>query len=633
MNEPYPDEVAAGQPEGQPGWVRIFAVVIGIALIFAVIGALAFAIANNSSAPLITAFVDLTSPMDGSTLDANNIVIVSGIAAVQGGTLTVEAWDQAGVLLAQQSVTISGANAAAGEPGTWIAQLFVNVPITTAGRLRAYTVSTTDGSVSAEDSIGVTFNKPTAIQPYIKIQQPTVDSQLDISAPIVVTGDAAGLFEGGLVVQALDQNGAVLAQAPATINAPAAGVGMAGQWAVNLTVQGAASGSAGQIYAFSTSAVDGSVIAQDRVNVTYTSKVQPFILITEPVNAAVVSNTQPVKVAGLGATLPGNQLTVQLKDQNGGVLAQQVAPLDAQGNWSTLLQVNAVPGTPATLFAFSTNPADNSLVAQATVGVLLGTAPTATIPAQTTGSPSSPTPPGPFPTETPPPQPTVTPVPTNAPTPAPIPPAASNYLWVLSQINAQVPAANSLVTLQFKGYTAEGFAGCNTYSASVQFNNPSMTFTNIASGKKSCTSPAGVMQQEAAYLNALTLVRSFRVDQGQLLLLDQSGQLLLGYQAAVIGRIYGPDGALIPPGSQVLTAITNISTGAVLGKQPQSNYSVFPIPFAVAYNPANVDPNQAYTLQVIISDGSGNTIFSTKQAYPVITQGSSSFVDVTVSAP
>ena len=497
MNEPYPDEVAAGQSDGQPGWVRIFAVVIGIALIFVVIGALAFAIANNSSAPVITAFVDLTSPMDGSTLDANNAIIVSGIAAVQGGTLTVEAWDQAGVLLAQQSVAISGANAAAGEPGTWIAQLFVNVPITTAGRLRAYTVSTTDGSVSAEDSVGVTFNKPTAIQPYIKIQQPTVDSQLDISAPIVVTGDAAGLFEGGLVVQALDQNGAVLAQAPTTINAPAAGVGMAGQWTVNLTVQGAVSGSPGQIYAFSTSAVDGSVIAQDRVNVTYTSKVQPFILITEPVNGAVVNNNQPIKVTGLGASLPGNLLTIQLKDQNGNVLNTQSAPLDGQGNWSTMLQVNAAAGTPATIIAFSTNPSNDFVVAQATVNVTLGAAPTATTPAQVTGTPSSPTPPGSFPTETPPPQPTVTPVPTNAPTPAPIPPAASNYLWVASQVNGQVPVLNSLVTLQFKGYTAEGFAGCNTYSASVQFNNPSMTFTNIASGKKSCTSPAGVMQQES----------------------------------------------------------------------------------------------------------------------------------------
>lgn len=133
---------------------------------------------------------------------------------------------------------------------------------------------------------------------------------MDISAPIVVTGDAAGLFEGGLVVQALDQNGAVLAQAPTTINAPAAGVGMAGQWTVNLTVQGAVSGSPGQIYAFSTSAVDGSVIAQDRVNVTYTSKVQPFILITEPVNGAVVNNNQPIKVTGLGASLPGNLLTI-----------------------------------------------------------------------------------------------------------------------------------------------------------------------------------------------------------------------------------------------------------------------------------------------------------------------------------
>ena len=630
MNEPYPDDYPAGQSDGQPAWVKVFAVVIGIALIFVVIGGLAYAIANNPSAPETTAFVDLTSPLDGSTLDANNAITVSGIAAVQGGSLTVQAVDQAGAVLAQQTVVITGANTAAGDPGTWIAQLFVNVPLTTAGRIRAYAVSTTDGSVSAEDSVGVTFNQPTAIQPYIKIQQPAIDAQLDTSAPVGVTGDAAGLFEGGLVVQALDPNGAVLAEAPTTINAPAGGLGMAGQWSVSLTVQGAVSGSAGQIYAFSKSPVDGSVIAQDRVNVKYTTSVQPFILITEPVNAAVISNDQSFKVAGLGASLPGNQLTVQLKDQSGGVLAQQVAPLDAQGNWSTQLQVNVAAGTPATIFAFAINPTDNSLVAQATVGVTLGVAPTATISAQPTGVPTSPVP---FPTETPPPQPTVTPVPTNAPTPAPIPPEASNFLWILSQINGQVPVAGSVVTLQFKGYTVEGFAGCNTYSASVQYNNPAMTFTNIASGKKACSSPAGVMQQESAYLSTLSLVKSFRIQQGQLLLLDQSGNLLLGYQAAVIGRIYGPDGAVIPPGSQVLTTVTNTATGTVLGNQPQSNPSVFPIPFAVAYNPVNVDPNQSYGIQVTVTDASGNTLFTTKQAYPVITQGNPSYVDVTVSAP
>lgn len=630
MNEPYPDDYPAGPSDGQPAWVKIFAVVIGIALIVVVIGGLAYAIANNPSAPETTAFVDLTSPLDGSTLDANNAITVSGIAAVQGGSLTVQAIDPAGAVLAQQTVVITGANTAAGDPGTWIAQLFVNVPLTTAGRIRAYAVSTTDGSVSAEDSVGVTFNKPTSIQPYIKIQQPTIDSQLDTSAPIVVTGDAAGLFEGGLVVQALDPNGAVLAEAPTTINAPAGGLGMAGQWSVSLTVQGAVSGSPGQIYAFSKSPVDGSLIAQDRVTVKYTTSVQPFIIVTEPVNAAVVSNDQSLKVAGLGASLPGNQLTVQLKDQSGGVLAQQVAPLDAQGNWSTQLQVNVAAGTPATIFAFAVNPADNNLVAQATVAVTLGIAPTATIPTPPTGVPTSPVP---FPTETPPPQPTVTPVATNAPTPAPIPPEASNYLWILSQINGQVPVAGSLVTLQFQGYMVNGFAGCNTYSASVQFNNPAMTFTNIAYGRKTCSSPAGVMQQESSYLNTLSLVKSFRLQQGQLLLLDQSGNLLLGYQAAVIGRIFGPDGAVIPPGSQVLTTITNTATGTVLGNQPQSNLSVFPIPFAVAYNPVNVDPVQSYGIQVIVKDASGNTLFTSKQSYPVITQGAPSFVDVTVSAP
>jgi len=71
----------------------------------------------------------------------------------------------------------------------------------------------------------------------------------------------------------------------------------------------------------------------------------------------------------------------------------------------------------------------------------------------------------------------------------------------------------------------------------------------------------------------------------------------------------------------------------VLGNQPQSNASVLPIPFAVAYNPVNVDPNQSYGIQVIVKDASGNTLFTSKQAYPVITQGNPSFVDVTVSAP
>src|SRR5512139_1690311 len=106
MNEPYPDDYPAGQSDGQPAWVKVFAVVIGIALIVVVIGGLAYAIANNPSTPETTAFVDLTSPLDGSTLDANNAITVSGIAAVQGGSLTVQAIDPAGAVLAQQTVVI-----------------------------------------------------------------------------------------------------------------------------------------------------------------------------------------------------------------------------------------------------------------------------------------------------------------------------------------------------------------------------------------------------------------------------------------------------------------------------------------------------------------------------------------------
>jgi heat shock protein HslJ len=637
MNEPYPDEYPPDQSQGQPEWVKVFAVVIGIAFVLLVIGALAYAVANNTTTPEVKSFIDLTSPADGATLDANQIIVVSGIAGVSGGTLMVQALDTAGTILGQQPAAVNSANAAAGEPGTWIAQLTINIPLTVAGRLRAYAVSPVDGLVIAEDSIGVTFNKPTVIQSYIKIQQPSNGAQLDTSAPIIVTGDAAGLYEGGLVVQALDQNGAVLTQAPTSINAPQAGLGMAGQWSVALNVTGVTSGSAGQIFAFSNSAADGSVIAQDRVNITYTAKIQPFISISEPVNGAVLNPANPIRVSGKAGSLPGNQVMVQLQDQFGNVLTQQPGPLDAQGNWFTQLQVNVTQTAPVTIIAYATNPADNSLVTQTSVAVTLGVAPTGTAAPQITASSTAtaaitglpPT----FPTETPPPQPSATPVPPSVPTPAPIPPEASNYLWILRQLNGQVPVSNSLITLKFKGYIAEGFAGCNTYSASVQYSGTSLILANIAFGKKACSSPPGVMQQESAYLNSLSLVKWFRVEQGQLLLLDQSGQLILGYQAGVIGRIYGPEGAVIPAGSQVLTAITNASTGAVLSKQPQTNFTVFPIPFAVAYEPAGVDPNQTYTIQVRITDASGNTLYATNQVYNVITQGNPSYVDVAVTAP
>ncbi len=71
-----------------------------------------------------------------------------------------------------------------------------------------------------------------------------------------------------MVVQALDAVGNVLAQQPTIINAPDAGTGGSGPWSVDLNIH-ATDGSQGQIVAFSTSPVDGSRVAEDRIEVGY----------------------------------------------------------------------------------------------------------------------------------------------------------------------------------------------------------------------------------------------------------------------------------------------------------------------------------------------------------------------------
>jgi putative lipoprotein len=103
---------------------------------------------------------------------------------------------------------------------------------------------------------------------FITIMEPAQTAALDITSPIKVAGEGGGLFEGNVVVQALDTNGNVLVQQPTIIDAPDAGVGGAGPWSVELTIV-ADPGTAGQIYAFSPSPETGEAMASANVEVTY----------------------------------------------------------------------------------------------------------------------------------------------------------------------------------------------------------------------------------------------------------------------------------------------------------------------------------------------------------------------------
>ena len=57
-----------------------------------------------------------------------------------------------------------------------------------------------------------------------------------------------------------------------------------------------------------------------------------------------------------------------------------------------------------------------------------------------------------------------------------------------------------------------GFAGCNNYDATYKATAPRLSLGPVASTKKECATPPGVMDQEIRYLAALDTATSYRIE-------------------------------------------------------------------------------------------------------------------------
>jgi len=184
-------------------------------------------------------------------------------------------------------------------------------------------------------------------------------------------------------VQALDASGNVLAQQPTTIQSPDAGTGGAGPWSVQLQVA-TEPGTTGSLRAFSVSPQDNSLIAEARIQVTFgkTPEVQPSITISKPVAGAVLDLSSPITVEGSGRALPEGNVIVAALDSSGNELTQQSSTIQSpdadtggEGPWAVQLTVSVAQGTPGSIRAYSTSPADGSIVAEARVQVTYGQTP------------------------------------------------------------------------------------------------------------------------------------------------------------------------------------------------------------------------------------------------------------------
>ena len=214
-------------------------------------------------------YIRIDEPSPGAMLDVSKPVQVSGMGgALTEGNVVVEALDSQGNLLAQVPTTLQGSDVAAGGEGTWSTELTIEVEPGTAGRIRAYHPSPLDGSIVAEDSVEVSLGQTPAVESYIKIDEPQQGAALEVDRVIQVSGTGAGLPEGNVVVVAVDENGDVLDEQPATLRGADVGAGGEGTWSVELSVP--ASGQVpGYIAAFAASPQQRDLIASDHVEVVF----------------------------------------------------------------------------------------------------------------------------------------------------------------------------------------------------------------------------------------------------------------------------------------------------------------------------------------------------------------------------
>ena len=109
------------------------------------------------------------------------------------------------------------------------------------------------------------------------------------------------------------------------------------------------------------------------------------------------------------------------------------------------------------------------------------------------------------------------------------------------------------IDLTFQGSTARGSAGCNHYGAAYSSVDSSLSFKAITVTEMACLDPAGVMEQEAHYLELLAAVTSYHIYGDRLWLETDDGRALVFRAASpVVG---------IAPSTEPVLAVAGLSSG------------------------------------------------------------------------
>jgi heat shock protein HslJ len=104
------------------------------------------------------------------------------------------------------------------------------------------------------------------------------------------------------------------------------------------------------------------------------------------------------------------------------------------------------------------------------------------------------------------------------------------HTWV-PVFEGDSPVPEAVVTLEFGDGTVSGQGPCNAYSASATVDGSSLTVGPIAASKAACPD----LEIEGQLFAALEAARSWSIEAGDLVLLDEAGTPLMSFVAASTG--------------------------------------------------------------------------------------------------
>lgn len=106
-------------------------------------------------------------------------------------------------------------------------------------------------------------------------------------------------------------------------------------------------------------------------------------------------------------------------------------------------------------------------------------------------------------------------------------PSLEGTQWVLVALEGKPPLSDTAPSAEFSADQIRGSAGCNQYFGAYIVSGSDITITDVGSTEIYCMDPEGVMDQEQAFLAALSSAASYRLTGTRIELLDGTGSVIL----------------------------------------------------------------------------------------------------------